>query len=218
MSRGFKIRFAVGTPKGPQSAIWTVFGTGNSSDVYVACRPQAKDIKVSLHESGRWRIGRTPSYARQRASAGMGPEDRAFHKWQRPREIHPGWTWALNIVVPASDLTVPKSSVVLPEDVKWHPSPGQGFESWFGVFLAHGVGFAVDRPEGRIVAVVELPSGERLGVIVSDRATRPDDEMAYSDCRAGIRAEGGAGCRGVLYGFDLATGVRVMADLYAGDR
>lgn len=51
------IRFAVGTPDGMSSNSWRVWVRGE--DVYVSCRDNFKELKVSLHASGVWRVAFT---------------------------------------------------------------------------------------------------------------------------------------------------------------
>src|SRR5271167_2796153 len=54
------VRFAVGPPNGPTSnsrKLWA----NRKGDVYIACRDDFKEAKVSLHASGRWRMGFTAS-------------------------------------------------------------------------------------------------------------------------------------------------------------
>lgn len=58
------LRFAVGVPTGASTNSWKVWVRGD--DVYVACRDNFREIKVSLHASGIWRVGFTDDFAKQR--------------------------------------------------------------------------------------------------------------------------------------------------------
>lgn len=60
---GGSIRWAVGTPDGPRSQSWSLFGSTNHDDVYLGPRCQTGAIKLSLHRSGRWRMAWTEKYA-----------------------------------------------------------------------------------------------------------------------------------------------------------
>lgn len=51
------IRFAVGTPDGISSNSWRVWVRGE--DIYVSCRDNFKELKISLHASGVWRVAFT---------------------------------------------------------------------------------------------------------------------------------------------------------------
>jgi hypothetical protein len=57
------VRFAVGDPQGLTSNSWKVWK--QHSDIYIACRDNAQDIKISLHTSGRWRVGFTEKAAKR---------------------------------------------------------------------------------------------------------------------------------------------------------
>ena len=64
MSRNqYVVRFAVGDPDGPQSPIWLLWTSRNTSDVFLAASIIADQAKVTFHESGRWRKAFTEKYA-----------------------------------------------------------------------------------------------------------------------------------------------------------
>lgn len=87
-----------------RSADWRVWTSRNADDVYAAARLTAGEIKVSLHQSGSWSHGFT---AEGKAWASRPPgESRHFTIWQRPPEITPGWTRAVQIIIPDTALQV----------------------------------------------------------------------------------------------------------------
>ena len=49
------LRVAVGTPTGPSTHSWRVWV--QDQDVYVKCRDNLRELKVSLHASGIWAGG-----------------------------------------------------------------------------------------------------------------------------------------------------------------
>ena len=51
-------RFAIGPPDGLTSNSWRIWSTKHG-DVYISCRDNFTEAKVSLHTSGRWRMGFT---------------------------------------------------------------------------------------------------------------------------------------------------------------
>jgi len=73
------VRFAVGMPTGPSTNSWKVWVRGD--DIYVACRDNFREIKVSLHASGIWRVGFTDDFARQRPDMLPPGGDRVWKKW-----------------------------------------------------------------------------------------------------------------------------------------
>ncbi len=58
------IRIAVGTPKGASSNSWRIWVKG--TDIYVSCRDNFKEFKVSLHASGIWRVAFTEQAIKSR--------------------------------------------------------------------------------------------------------------------------------------------------------
>ncbi len=94
-----------------------VFANSGTSDVYIAARPIAGRIKVSLHESGKWRH----AFLNDAATSGLlaAGADRAFDKFEPSGEqMAPGWTLGYTIVMPESELqTYPaeaKKTTLLP--------------------------------------------------------------------------------------------------------
>ncbi|WP_019064596.1 hypothetical protein [Streptomyces prunicolor] len=100
---GGQVRFQAVGSDGRSSASWTVFANGSSSDVYIAARPIAGKVKISLHESGSWRHAFINDAA---AAPFLQPgADRAFDKFAPAGEpIAPGWLLAYTIVLPESEL------------------------------------------------------------------------------------------------------------------
>ncbi|MGJ7908711.1 hypothetical protein ACOQFL_19765 [Actinopolyspora sp. H202] len=103
------IRFSVGQP-GRRSSVWRVWANKNKSDVYIASRFSVKLFKISLHESGDWRMqwiddkhkGDTAYLPNEGNSP---PEGRVMARWSKPPEEISGWTDALSIWVPGKDIT-----------------------------------------------------------------------------------------------------------------
>lgn len=79
------IRFAVGDSDGRSSNSWRVW-VKPDGDVYIACRDNYKELKVSLH-GDRWRVGLTSEGAV--ATAHLRPDgvDRAWLTWDRPDPV-----------------------------------------------------------------------------------------------------------------------------------
>lgn len=78
--RNDPVRFAAGTPEGPSSNSWRLWVHGE--DVYLACRDNFREIKVSLHASGSWRVGYTKQFAKARPDVIPEGQDRAWQKWE----------------------------------------------------------------------------------------------------------------------------------------
>jgi hypothetical protein len=99
------IRFAVGSPSGLTSNAWRVW-TGKSGDVYIACRDNFKEAKVSLHASGRWRMGFTTEAITRNGKLLEGEQNRAWEVWDKPPASLSSAVVAFHLVFPTSELAV----------------------------------------------------------------------------------------------------------------
>lgn len=101
------VRFAVGRP-GWRSSVWRLWANRDRSDVYVATRQSAGIFKVSLHESGDWRlqwVGSDRGEVTFTSFEEEPPQGRVMHQWSRPPASATGWTDALSIWVPRQDVS-----------------------------------------------------------------------------------------------------------------
>src|SRR5712671_3865940 len=107
MSRGQTVRFFIEDGAGRRSTTWRVWTTGRTADIYFAHREVAGELKGSLHESGSWQYGMTTERIRTAHRVrGWDGHSRHFMKWQRPPEITPGLTLAVEFGFPTNDLQV----------------------------------------------------------------------------------------------------------------
>jgi len=104
------VRFAVGAPSGITSNSWKIWAT--KSGVYIACRDNFKETKVSLHTStnpdvpGRWRMGFTAEALPKIAHLRSHNENRAWEVWDEPAASWPGAVVAFKLIFPTSELAV----------------------------------------------------------------------------------------------------------------
>ena len=77
------IRFSIGPWNGRYSSVWRVWS--RSDDVYLGVRTLLKYMKISLHQSGRFRVAFTESYNRKMVTddGKSCTIDRAFLKWDK---------------------------------------------------------------------------------------------------------------------------------------
>lgn len=99
------VRFAVGPPNGLTSNAWRIW-TEKTGDIYVACRDNFKEVKVSLHASGRWRIGFTTEAVAKNTSLLACDENRAWEVWDQPPKSLPETVVAFQLLFPTSELAV----------------------------------------------------------------------------------------------------------------
>jgi hypothetical protein len=182
---GESIRWAVGTPDGPRSQSWSLFGSTNHDDVYLGPRSQTHAIKLSLHRSGRWRMAWTKKYAK---SVGMPDDmDRMLTRWDPPEEIRPGWQHAVTLLVtPESMAQQPPQDRGLGK-VAFFPAPNPDDGLWFHILIGQpGSELAVT---GAIeVGTLRLPSGGMVGVIVRPDPLSPGSAAKVTEIRAQMLA------------------------------
>ena len=75
----------------------------NSSDVYVASRQLAGIMKTSLHESGSWQTSFIRDDLMPTDDSGL-VASRHLDRWARPSEFAEGYTQALTIIIPWTEL------------------------------------------------------------------------------------------------------------------
>lgn len=77
--RGNSVIFAVGSPQGVTSNSWKIWTSPKKGDIYVACRDNMVEAKISLHGSGRWRMAFT-----EESRLFWEDNNRAWTVWQKP--------------------------------------------------------------------------------------------------------------------------------------
>lgn len=103
------IRFGVAdTSKGLRGSTWkcwTQYCKGKK-DVYIACRETKGQIKLSLHQSGRWHF----AFDSEKFSAMFddipASASRVLGKWSRPAPIIENLTLACRILTPWNAVTI----------------------------------------------------------------------------------------------------------------
>lgn len=171
MPKNSAIRFAVGSPEGPRSAVWRLWSSGEH--VYISARLYGNTIKASLHKSGKWRWGFTEEYTAREDSLLPVGADRALHKWQRPPELFPGITSAFEIIVPSTELAVPRHPLSeeahrkYTGNVHWVSAPSSEMQTRFRIlFLAADSTTTVTN---EVIWEHKLPSGEIVSLIVYEQ-------------------------------------------------
>lgn len=99
------VRFAVGPPNGLTSNAWRIWTTKHS-DIYIACRDNFKEAKVSLHASGRWRMGFTTEAVAKNSNLLPIDQNRAWDVWDQPPASLPNTIIAFRLLFPTTELVV----------------------------------------------------------------------------------------------------------------
>jgi len=226
MAKRRAVRFAVGSPEGPRSGVWRLWASG--SDVYISARLDGGTLKASLHKSVKWRWGFTEEY--EETNPFFPPRaDRAIHKWERPPELFEGITSAFEIIVPPTELTMPR--LPLSEEaarkytskVHWVSPPSSEAETHFRVlFIAPDSSTPV---ANEVMWKHELPTGETVELIVYEQPMTEGNKKYLTSVKWWVLrevGESGKGTsltmapepRGWLYG-DAEDGTRFLVDISA---
>lgn len=98
MAQRNTLRFQVTAADGRCSDVSRAWSDGNN--VYLAPRMKGGEFKISLHESGKWRIGFTERYAALMRELGTWGADRKVEALDRPPEHATGFTRAVWMLLP----------------------------------------------------------------------------------------------------------------------
>jgi hypothetical protein len=167
------IRFCAGTAGGARSAIWRLWATRN--DVYLSFRNLGGVLKVSLHETGDWRMALTNEYL-QTDNPALIDGGRFFEKWRRPAERTPGVTIAMRLVIPSTAVNIPPGVQGEPAATRLvPPAPSD----WFTVVtVAFTNQQMTERWPGRSqgtnpIGQLTLPKGEQVWLVAHETETLP---------------------------------------------
>lgn len=192
------IRFAVGEP-GRRSTVWRLWANPGKNDVYLATRKSAGIFKLSLHESGDWRLQWVTEERGDVMFESLkedSPEGRVLHQWTRPSANDSGWTDALSIWVPAEDVSGIPGDDEPGHDAQWvAPPPAGAAVEWRVVFVkpdqgAHDLTPALRGPETGLALVngFSLVGGEVVLLFAATDFLDPSFESHLSQARADGRA------------------------------
>lgn len=223
--RGKPIRFAVGSPRGPTSAIWRLWVT--RSDVYIAARRLAATIKVSLHESGQWQHSFTAEFEKRQLSGKRLPlPTRHMSTWPRPREIGPGVTLACRIIVPHSEVTAKVDAVGDSPSIAWMPRPPEGSVVEFQVWLTKPETVVTNWPGYRsrgaqLIGKTVLGNGQTVWVTALEEPVSPSLQLEIQQRKNLLRSKVGLGgaevaeseFRAILFGHSPEDGSMFYIDL-----
>ena len=209
---GGEIRWATGSPSGPRSQTWRLFGNRNSDDIYLGPRWDGDAIKLSLHRSGKWRMAWTDQYAK-RVGLPDG-SDRVLARWDPPTDIQPGWQHAVTILVTPESMSQFMTPELRPNKVAFYPRPEENHSLWFRVLLGQP-GAALTVRDAFEVGTLALPGGGMVGILVRPGAL-PDRTAAHvAEVRArmmrAMTQAGAHGNRGFSWG-RMDDGAVVLID------
>jgi hypothetical protein len=186
------LRFAVGRP-GQRSSVWRLWANRGKNDVYLATRQSAGIFKISLHESGDWRLqwvrddhGDVTFTTRD----GDEPQGRIIDRWPRPSAGATGWTDALSIWVPTLDVSEIPGDAEPGHDAQWVEPAGPEAATEFRLVLVEpGRGpfeltAALQGPDAGLALVDGFWLGGGEAVLLFAATKRLNDDLRGSLARA----------------------------------
>jgi hypothetical protein len=190
------LRFAVGEP-GRRGTIWRLWASRDTDDVYLGSRHTAGEVKVSLHQSGDWRLQivdpERPKTVYINGGEG-GRDGRILDRWARPKPNPVGWTHALSIVLPERHLVTIPNDGVRWDDVRWCPAPRPREQVEFEVHIVTPHQGSVTYRElvksgGRLAVMdaLQLASGDVAIVLALTLPTTKDEAGYIARCEAMAR-------------------------------
>jgi hypothetical protein len=163
------VRLSIGTPTGPSTNSWKVWVKGE--DAYVACRDNFREIKVSLHASGIWRLGFTEPFAQSNRDMVPPEKDRIWKKWRPTLDDEHRMAIAFQIVCPLASLYLsPKDRVKWPTSIVFvEPAPTEAEMTVLSVCIVLGKDAVAFKPEtrGAVLAVLPVGNHRTLQVVVT---------------------------------------------------
>lgn len=203
------IRFAVGEP-GRRSTVWRSWGNPRKGDVYIASRYSAHLQKISLHETGDWRIqwvGATPDPSEIAWTSNSGRtfySPRILDQWQRP-DHRDGWTDAVSIFVPSADVQQVPGDHEPASGTRWLQDPGPRRTVHLRFYLAEPGCAPLDLSSAFVdrdtsVALVDgfrLITGETLLIFAANVPLTPAQQAKIRRARRAAR-------RNAVDSFDLS--------------
>jgi hypothetical protein len=184
------VRFAVGSPNGLTSNAWRVWTTRHG-DVYIACRDSFKEAKVSLHASGRWRMGFTVHAVAKNPALLPSETNRAWEVWDRPPSSLPNTVIAFKLLFPTSELAVRPEQRVQKEwkDVVYIEAAPSGKVAVVTLFLTAGdIALSHESEPSCCLASISIDTG-RYGKLVAHLDPEGDLPQLIDRSVAAARAE-----------------------------
>lgn len=147
-----------------RSGTFVVVSSSTTTDIYILCRAVGRQARVSLHQSGSWRLNVEPIHAE--TGEVMPPVH--GETWTRPAPFAEGLTKVFGVVVPAAGVTLPITDH--DADVRFIQVPRGAWGIQFTLILSEPGTPArswpgADAMSTTLIGNVKLTSGETLWVV-----------------------------------------------------
>jgi hypothetical protein len=127
-----------------------------------------RTLKVSLHESGRWRVGWVKPDPKNPLA------DRAIWKWERPAEFAPGLTNSISVLVsPTHDDPIPSPPSPTDHDslIHWFPQARSGYKLVFRIVFCRPRSVKVR--DAVVVGSLKKADGETAFLLLEETLITP---------------------------------------------
>jgi hypothetical protein len=131
-SHGNAIRWVIGSPNGPRSSTWRLWGN-KKGDFYLSTRSLGGTVKSSFHRDRRCSIGFTEEYHPKARVRFPQVRSRHWRRWQLPDSP---FARAVQVVIPSSELRSYASEEV--QGTVWITLPGPDHVVVASIFIASG--------------------------------------------------------------------------------
>jgi len=216
---GSSLPFAVGSLDDLHSAIWWV-SARNTGDVYVGFRTSggtdgSEVVKVSLHQSGRWRI----AFTDQAQEFMTNPGDRVVQRFEPPPDITPGVKHALTIIVPMACLHRNPEPPLGNKTVSWWTALANDEAIRFDLLQQRPGSLDNEIADSHRLGVVghgEFHDGSRIIVTAGAMKTAADKQLIWERQASSILAAKGRRSPGAFrqsFGARSLDGLPVIMDL-----
>ena len=187
-------RFGVCDIEGNRSSVYRLWRGARSSDVYIAARSVAGELKASLHQTGQAHVALTSERVDRRGPGPTLEAGRYFDKWRRLKaDASP--VRAFTVYFPTSELTPPAVEAIA-KPVVWLPAASSGCALAVEVFFVPDAMSEASwqTPEGapmHVMLRMPLPSGETLCAVTREVHIKPGvyEQLEHVRARARDDAE-----------------------------
>jgi hypothetical protein len=168
------VRFAVLSHSGLSSNSWGVW-VEKDETVYVGCRDNFQEVKVSLHPSpvrgrGRWKVGFDRGALSKIGGLLPSGQNRAWDVWDEPEAQLPNAIVAFRLLFPTSELIVPaekRHSRIWKRNALFIEAAPPGKLTVVTLFITHGEQNLV-HPSERSITFARLPiNKQRVAQLVA---------------------------------------------------
>jgi hypothetical protein len=220
---GGDLRVAVGSSQDGRSSVWRLTGSRTAGDIYLGNRDLMAIQKISLHESGSFRLAWTAKSSLDIT----GRDNRLIDGWRRAEGNEAGWATAFRIWIVSEDVDfigVPFGKQRSINSILWLPKPPANHAIAIDVVLVRPDlgevalplqrpigGFWLNRNDGKPEGCIVLAS--QLEVSAKNRAWLDDvREDMNRNLLSDPTVQTTPTVRGIVYGYEN-DGTRCVWDL-----